>query len=253
MQKIPAGAIARLVMVSGSLLPDAEVADIIMSYGYQQDATNLGKWVLTDSVSAGSDVALILSSSGEIIDVYSDYGENILNLNYIAMRIGWSECEIYAVNEDVETKLITRLVNVGIANAVSLASNDGVLESVSETAPPEVTVSGRAHVEEEMVQLISTQPLREAHVMDMPVLDESLVTIQKLERRVQELEAELADKSLPNVIAAINKATDGEGVLMSIIEKSLLSLLDLSESDKSGILSQLKTAGYEVKVSLSRP
>ena len=71
MYQIPDGAIARLVMVNGSLVSEAEVAQILESYNYQQESNNPNRWVLMDGPADGN-AALVFSNEGEITTMSSN-------------------------------------------------------------------------------------------------------------------------------------------------------------------------------------
>lgn len=272
MYQIPTGAIARLVMVNGSLVSEAEVAQILESYSYQQDSNNPNRWVLMDGPADGN-AALVFSNEGEIIDVYSDSDENILNLNYIAMRIGWSDCEIYTINQEVEDKLLVRLVNVGIANQSTAAGTAAPEPAPHAATPPRAPVPPVATPE---VMPIAPPPAvptaAPAASSEIESMNEDYLLLQQLRVKLAEAEQrseELAEdkhrlearvRQLESISAATTAAparigeerpNDDSG-LVRIVEKHLLSLLDLSAVDKSGLMTELKQHGYRVDVKLVR-
>lgn len=262
MYQIPPGAIARLVMVNGSLVSEAEVAQILESYNYQQDNTDPNRWVLMEAGPTDGNAALVFSSEGEIIDVYSDSDENILNLNYIAMRIGWSDCEIYAPDQDLEDRLLLRLVNVGIANtpgAARLAESDvpspapeparipvtpastPAIAPVSAPAAPAI----EAMIEDyQQMQQLRVQ-LAEAEQRNEELAEEK----QRLEARIRHLESISAETTLAQTRNSSERPSD-DPALVRIVEKHLLSLLDLSAVNQSGLMAELKQHGYSVDVKL---
>lgn len=272
MYQIPTGAIARLVMVSGSIVSEAEVAQILESYNYQQDSNDPNRWVLMDAGMVDGNAALVFSNEGEIIDVYSESDENILNLNYIAMRIGWADCEIYTINQDVEDKLLVRLVNVGIANQ---SSPNGVVEP--EPTPRAATPASAPASPIELAETVPAKPPAaptstpaEASAIDS--MNEDYQQLQQLRVKLAEAEQrneELAEdkgrlearvRQLESICAAPTAAParvseerhDDDSGLVRIVEKHLLSLLDLSAVNQSGLMAELKEHGYRVDVKLAR-
>lgn len=270
MYQIPPGAIARLVMVNGSLVSEAEVAQILESYNYQQDGTDPNRWVLMDAGPADGSAALVFGSEGEIIDVYSDSDENILNLNYIAMRIGWSDCEIYATDQDVEDKLLLRLVNVGIANTPGAArpaesevpspAPEPVRTPVTPAATPAiapVTEAPAAPIAAPAAPAIEAmnedyqqmQQLRvrlaEAEQRNEELAEEK----QRLEARIRHLES-ISAETTPAPARNGSERPSDDSALVRIVEKHLLSLLDLSAVNQSGLMAELKQHGYSVDVKL---
>lgn len=265
MYQIPPSAIARLVMVNGSLVSEAEVAQILESYSYQQDASDPKRWVLMDAGPADGNAALVFGSDGEIIDVYSDSDENILNLNYIAMRIGWSDCEIYATNQDVEDRLLLRLVNVGIANT-SGATPPEEPEAPSQAPEPVRAPAAPAVVEDTTTpNAAPAEPVIEAMNEDYQQLQQLRVRLaeaehrneelaedkQRLEARVHQLESISAAATPAPVRSGVERPSD-DPALVRIVEKHLLSLLDLSAVNQSGLMTELKQHGYSVDVKLVR-
>lgn len=269
MYQIPAGAIARLVMVNGSLVSEAEVAQILESYNYQQDGGDPNRWLLMDAGPADGGAALVFGSEGEIIDVYSDSDENILNLNYIAMRIGWSDCEIYATDQGVQDKLLLRLVNVGIANTPA-AVHPSELEVPSAVPAPAHTPAATAAIApvvEAPAPLVTAPaaPAIDAMNEDHEELQLMRVRLALAEQRNEELaEENQALSAKVRRLESIGTATtpapprngeerqsDDSG-LVRIVEKHLLSLLDLSAVDQSGLMAELKRHGYSVDVKLVR-
>lgn len=267
MHQIPPGAIARLAMVNGSLVSEAEVAQILESYNYQQDGSDPNRWVLMDT--GDGSAALVFGSEGEIIDVYSDSDENILNLNYIAMRIGWFDCEIYATDRDVEDKLLLRLVNIGIANPpgaarpVELEAPTPAPESVREPATPAATL---AVVETPAAPIAApAAPAIEAMNEDYRKMQQLLVRLaeaeqrneeltddkQRLEERVRQLES-ISAAATPAPMRTGEERPGDDSALVRIVEKHLLSLLDLSAVNQSGLMGELKQHGYSVDVKLVR-
>lgn len=268
MYQIPAGAIARLVMVNGSLVSEAEVAQILESYNYQQDGGDPNRWLLMDAGPADGGAALVFGSEGEMIDVYSDSDENILNLNYIAMRIGWSDCEIYATDQGVQDKLLLRLVNVGIANTPAVQPSE--LEVPSAAPAPAHTPAATAAIAPVVEapaapDAAAAAPAIDAMNEDHEVLQRMRVRLALAEQRNEELVEDnqrLKDKvrDLESIGTATTPAPSRNGEerqgddsgLVRIVEKHLLSLLDLSAVDQSGLMAELKQHGYSVDVKLVR-
>ena len=274
MYSIPPGAIARLVMDNGSLVSEAEVAQILESYNYQQDAADQNRWVLMDSDPSDNNAALVFGSNGEIIDVYADSDENILNLNYIAMRIGWADCEIYATNQDIEDKLLLRLVNVGIANSSGLSeartmepdTQSKASESVSALTVPATTATDTPVAKPLVAPKASpVEPAIEAMNEDYQLMQQLRVRLaeaeqrseelaedkQRLEARILQLESNRA-AATPAPMCTGGERPSDDPVLVQIVEKHLLSLLDLSAVNQSDLMTALKQHGYSVDVKLVR-
>lgn len=257
MYQIPPGAIARLVMVNGSLISEAEVAQILESYNYQQDgSSDPNRWVLMDTGPVDSNAALVFGSEGQIIDVYSDSDENILNLNYIAMRIGWSDCEIYATNQDVEDKLLLRLVNVGIANPSTASRSvepeapsrapEPVSAPVAPAAAPVAPAIEAMNEDYQQMQQLRVR-LAEAEQRNEELAEDK----QRLEGRIRQLES-ISAAATPAPVRSSEERLNDDPALVRIVEKHLLSQLDLSAVNQSGLMTELKAHGYSVDVKLVR-
>lgn len=287
MHQISDGAVARLVMVNGNLVSIAEIAQILESYEYQQDFMNPDRWNLRSNNPSDAEAALHVLQDGEVIDVYSESPENMLNVNYIAMRFGWSDCELHSLTPQIEQMLMSRLANLHVVNAVAhnpadvpaLPANFDVTlnnQALPETLPIdsfEVRGFDASALAELPDALGSGLPVSEALQEDFAQIQHLTLQLSDAEQRAAQFEEERdsaqrevqalkqqvhhlqqATVALPranpagNHDAALGHGTDSK--LLVVIEKHLGSLLDLSSVTDSVLAKELNALGYAVQVKL---
>lgn len=109
----PQGVACRLIMSAGSLVPDAEIAEMFSLYRYQQAGSDTTLWegVGDDS---GEVIRLRVVAGGEVIDILDDVADNYVNVNFIAMRIGWLRCYAIAANDVALQAAIRFITNVSL-------------------------------------------------------------------------------------------------------------------------------------------
>ncbi len=253
MDQIPVDAIARLTMISGNLSDPAEIAQIFESYSYQQDNNRPNRWILTDT-----SAALEFSQDGKIIDVYSDSDENILNLNYIAMRIGWVECNIYTIDEEIKDNLLLRLVNIGVTTPNSTSCD---IKTSSPSQISKSAFSSGATEAEDVEQSSNDDIQRDDH--QIKELRNKLANAERqnaklsaenhqLRQRLQEFENIPISSKYVQSAGTSNAQLSADPVLIRIIENHLLSQLDLSAVNQSGLMKELNEHGYNVHVKLTK-
>lgn len=286
MHQIPDGAVARLAMVNGNLVSIAEVAQILESYDYQQDFMNPDRWNLRSDNPNDAEAALHVLQDGEVIDVYSESPENMLNVNYIAMRFGWSDCELHSSTPQIEQMLMSRLANLNVVNAAAHApadepalpaTYDVTLDNAAlpETLPIDsFEVPGfDANALSELPALGSELPVSEALQDDFAQIQQLTLQLSDAEQRAAQFEEERDSAqrqvqalqqqvhSLQQAAVALPTATppashdtvldhSTDSKLLAVIEKHLGSLLDLSSVTDSVLAQELKGLGYGVQIKL---
>lgn len=278
--KIPDGAIARLVMVNGNLVSLAEIAQVLETYDYEQDLLNSDRWNLQTDNQTDADAALHVLQDGEIIDVYSESPENMLNVNYIAMRIGWADCELHAINPNIEHMLLGRLANMNVIQSGT--------ETGTSTLPPPFEMPNDVDLPADFTidDIPDMQSLDSLSSLDTSVDDpieglddDEFAQIQHLtlklsesEQRVAQLEEECMQSQeqirlLQQTVKSLEVAgsttqppppshtppagtTSDDSALLPLIERHLGTLLDLTTVTGSALAKDLLSLGYAVQVKL---
>lgn len=248
-------AVARLVMKSGNAVSPAEIAQILTSYDYTQNNADPERWDLKWTSEVDADAYIRVHAGGEIIDLYTESPENMLNVNYIAMRLGWHDCEMHATNAKVMQMLEVRLQSVNVVNQPG--TDKGQANAVQLPVAKPVAATPAA---------MPAEVPADAHQVAESSLNEEFRTIQDLTIRLGESEAKNAELEEANHVllrklkaleatapAAGHNVAHGDsmGRLLPIIEKHLLSMLDLSSLNESPIVKDLEAAGLKVSVKLA--
>lgn len=284
MHQIPDGAVARLAMVNGNLVSIAEIAQILESYDYQQDFMNPDRWNLRSDNPNDAESALHVLQDGEVIDVYSESPENMLNVNYIAMRFGWSDCELHSSSSQIEHMLMSRLANLNVVNAAAHApADEAALPSafdipLDNSALPEAlpldsfeVPAFDANALAEFPSALDTElPVSEALQEDFAQIQQLTLQLSEAEQRAALLEEERNNahrqvQALQQQVQSLQQAAvsaappanhvsalgnNGDSKLLAVIEKHLGSLLDLSSVTDSALAKELKDLGFGVQVKL---
>lgn len=283
-QQIPEGAVvARLVMVNGNLVSLAEIASILESYNYEEDPLNPERWNLRWEDPVDEDAALHILQEGEVIDVYSESPENMLNVNHIATRCGWADCELYSSNPTIEQMLMSRTASLNVVKCLT-GDNPGLSNDVlAEVALPEpLPLDVLPEDEETLPTQDAFEHFDPALPMNSEGLDAQLIQIQQLTLQLNDAEmraAQFEDErdtaqqelaSLRDEIAALRSARGAcaadngvvaapatpcgdkrsERNLLRVLEKHLSSMLDLSSVTDSDIAKDLLALGYNIQVQL---
>jgi hypothetical protein len=124
-------AVARLIMESGSVVSDAEIADVLSSYGYIEDGLTPNRY--DHQVEEGCGVEL--SADFETVDVFGESKDHLNNINYMLQRFGWIDCKLLSVSRDIEHVLLARLVNVSITTNEIVADLSGAAPSAVNSHP----------------------------------------------------------------------------------------------------------------------
>lgn len=163
------GAVARLIMESGSVVSDAEIADVLSSYGYIEDGLTPNRY--DHQVEEGCGIEL--SADFETVDVFGESKDHLNNINYMLQRFGWIDCKLLSVSRDVEHVLLARLVNV------SITTNE-IVQDLSGVATPAGSGRTASAPEEQDERVIEyTPPARAEHApalrnddIPLPILPE---------------------------------------------------------------------------------
>ena len=104
------GTLARLVMVSGSVVNADEVAGILSSYGYIEDSLTAHHYQHQIEV----DCAIVISTDVETLEIFGNAQDHLNHINDMLQRFGWQDCALYSISEVIERLLLARLVNINI-------------------------------------------------------------------------------------------------------------------------------------------
>jgi hypothetical protein len=280
MQTLPLNASARLLMRNGSPCSIAEFVIFAEQCGYEQDVEVVNRFVLNDGSAEPGSCAIELdnlSSPPEAITVFGLANDHFSNLNYLMQKAGWSSCSVTSVDEDINVKLLSRLVSVEVLDPQ--IGNAPALPASSLQAPVDQLAGGNvrafpapAHESEGHSEVQALQPLGETqHEGDLLAAHERIsglvVECNRLEERVATLEGDNNALATENAAlrerlqAAANpvratstvpadSAPSAPDALLRIIEKFLLPKLDLSSDSGTAVLSELESAGYAVQLRL---
>lgn len=280
MQILPLNASARLLMRNGSPCSIAEFVIFAEQCGYEQDAEVVNRFVLNDGSAEPGSCAIELdnlSSPPEAITVFGLGNDHFSNLNYVMQKAGWSSCSVTSADEDINVKLLSRLVSVEVIDPQ--IGNAPALPASSLQAPVDQPAGGNvrafpapAHESDGRNAVQAPQPSGETqHEGDLLAAHERIsglvVECNRLEERVATLEGDnnalatennalrerlqaAANPVRATPIASADSAPSAPDALLRIIEKFLLPKLDLSSNSGTAVLAELESAGYAVQLRL---
>lgn len=281
MSNLPQFAAAQLVMLNGSLCSVAELAIYLEQYGYQEDPPDSNRWVFVGEDPQHAQCSLEVGNEGELFTIYGEAAEHFTNLNYLMQKAGWVECSVLSRSQDVEAKLLARLVSVDVKTASTDMPASSLRVSANEPAPAEPMVAERAPVEqpgsERPADAVSSEPLGDLHESHHRI-EQLTIRCNTAEERYSELESsnsslveenealrrrlKLIESAHPNGSATLTtgaspaeRGSDGsvEAVgLVEAIEKHLSALIDLPASSGTPFLADLRNLGYEPRLRLVR-
>jgi len=284
---LPLTATARLIMDGGNPCSIAELAIFLEQFDYVQDPQDDHRFVLRDDDGQGvaeqCSIAIAdLSVPVELIDVYGQAVTHFGNLNYLMQRAGWESCKVLCRDADVSAKLLARLVSVDVTStdevlpASSLEPNPATptpryqVQQVSSHAGGAVSGSTGADVqldyppalpdtygadpgEEELGQLQKVRAL----TIQVNGLQEQLEVAQseanQYRQQYESLLANVERTTTPGDAVKLgvgHVGPSGAQPLMGIVDKYLLSNVDLHSADRTGLLEDLRDAGYGVALRL---
>lgn len=274
MSQIPEGAVARLTMVNGNLGSLAQIASILESFNYEEDELNPERWNLRWEHPADADAALHILQEGEAIDVYSESPENMLNVNHIATRFGWVDCEIYSINPTIEQMLMSRTANLNVVRCITGDEPESLpLDAYSgeEEQPTmeELPFDNLLHEDAGDIngQLLQVQQLtlqlNDAELRAAQLEDERNAARQQLaslEHEISVLRKAGSSAPMPpppqgesgrSAGSAITAPLDADhGSLLGVLERHLSSIIDLSSATESPLAKDLLNHGYNMQVRL---
>lgn len=286
--KVEDGAVARLVMVKGSLVEEAGLRDIIDEYRYIPHTDDPYAFNLMDYQGFIS-----FEQEGDIVNIYGDGETDVIehasNLDRILKKAGWGECDLSVTNGEIYNQIMSRfgmdvrditvdgvLMNASGERRVRVETpvvndQDAVHEgkAIHEVA---TTLSSAARFDD--TNSLTTNPddmlmadpeLLEAHAR-IQELDNELITVQgENERLASDLAAAnetIRQLKIPGKLAtATNLASPSFGVneqpvsvLQTIVENHISKLIDIDASCAgSSLVRELRDAGYQVQVRLGIP
>lgn len=269
METLESNAVARLVMVSGSLVSDAEISDVLGSYGYVEDGLTPNRY--DHQVEDGCGIEL--SPTFETIEIFGESKDHLNNINYMLQRFGWIDCELYSQSRDVEHMLLGRLVNINITKnvvedgAFPLAGGLELVDLGKESFADEVAVTSMAAPAS--FPVLESEPPRDTDPENeaLQMLEGDFHRIQELTlelgrtreeldimseqynramARIQELQRKGSSASVP---ASDISHTSNSG-LFSFVEKYLISMIDLESKLGSTVVEDLRQSGYQIQLKL---
>lgn len=262
LQTLEKNAVAKLVMVQGNLVSDAEVTDILSTYQYVED----GLTPLRFNYQHEDSSIIEISHDLEVIDLFGSSKEHLNNINYILQKIGWIDCELFCESRDIEHMLLGRLVNINITKNEVV----GDLATGSDfTIEQEMAdVDANTFSSDDLLQMEQPTSSREA--------DEVLHAVNSEFIRTQELTVQLsqAQEDIERVTglyeAALKRNRDLEALqernarmptsalgvdisgLLSFVEKHLNSMMISSQTLDAELIADLRRLGYDVQLKLVR-
>lgn len=255
---LPAGATARLEMTAGSLVSPAELAEEMAKYQYVRDAKDASRWNFQSEAEADAGANLRLVNDGEAIEIHTWSPENMMNVNYIAMRIGWSECRMIALNHQAHQMLSMRMYSVQVTEEHLI---EGSLDTAASPAPEPVHEKP-ANIPEARAAAPAAAPPSQPEapaVADLEAVQTLTVRANQAEAQVAELESENAAlreqvASLKAAPATTRSAPSGnvpaDTRLLAFIEKHLLEQVDLKIVHDSQLGQDLRAIGYTLQCKL---
>lgn len=279
-QTLPLNASARLLMRNGSPCSIAEFVIFAEQCGYEQDAEVVNRFVLNDGSAVPGTCAIELdnlSSPPEAITVFGLGNDHFSNLNYLMQKSGWSSCSVTSADEDINVKLLSRLVSVEVIDPQ--IGNAPALPASSLQAPVDQPAGGNVRAFPAPVPEADARNTVQApessgatpHEGDLLAAHERIsglvIECNRLEERVATLEGDnnalasennalrerlqaAANPVRATPVASANSAPSAPDALLRIIEQFLLPKLDLSSDSGTAVLSELESAGYAVQLRL---
>lgn len=281
---------ARLTMETGNPCSVAELAIFLEQYEYAQDPNDEHRFVLQDEDGRRADEPCVIALSNlslpvEVLDIYGCELAHFSNLNHLMNRAGWDSCSVVCRDADVSAKMLARFVSVDVtsagdllpassleanpsatSNVISMATTHGPASEpqhpVAEKAPPLPVISSSPDTsdacEQELAQAqkkISTLTIQLNNAQELIAIAESEVAgqrernellTQQLQASHQRAEAQSTESPVVQDLAHFGAVHP----LMSVVEKHLLPIIDVSKSESSDILADLRAAGYGVALRL---
>ena len=286
--KIVDGAVARLVMIKGSLVEEAGLRDIIDEYRYIPHSDDPYAYNLMDHQGFIS-----FEQQGDVVNIYgdgeTDITEHAGNLDRILKRAGWGECDISVTNSEVYNHIMSRfgmdvrditvdgvLMNASgerrmrvekpVANDPAAVHESKAIHEVATTLSSAARFDDTNSLTTNPDDMLMADPeLLEAHAR-IQELDNELITVQgENERLASDLAAAnetIRQLKIPGKLAsATNLASSSFSVneqpvsaLQTIVENHIGKLIDIDASCAgSSLVRELRDAGYQVQVRLGIP
>lgn len=232
------GAVARLIMESGSVVADAEIADVVSSYGYIEDGLTPNRYDHQLEESCGIE----LSTDFETVDVFGESKDHLNNINYMLQRFGWIDCKLLSVSRDIEHVLLARLVNV------SITTNE-IVSDLSGAATPAGSGRSASAPEEQDERVIEyTPPDRAEHGPTLLNDDTSLPILSQVGNTAS---VDIEDDA-PEVIAIAALERDHARIQELTIENETMRQdRDRLEDENATVREQLAQVEHELAAARS--
>ncbi|NTB05943.1 hypothetical protein [Agrobacterium tumefaciens] len=271
---LPEGATARLTMLGGSPCSIAEFVLYAEQCEYHEDPNRGTRFVMAGTAQGVAPCAIELdhlSGTVEALTVYGQEMDHFSNLNYLMQKAGWTACSVTTVNDDLNARLLARLVNVEVSDSSSVAS----LPASTALAPAAVvhpfpaphgeareespTAPQAAGAQEDLVDAVETHQHTNELLIERNALDERcemlLAENTELRSTVETLKAELsaATTALQSRGAVETSAASlhpSSPALLQIIDKYLLSRMQIGERLATEVVDDLRAAGFDVRLSI---
>lgn len=281
---------ARLTMKTGNPCSVAELAIFLEQYEYAQDPNDEHRFVLQDEDGRRADEPCVivlsnLSAPVEVLDIYGYEIAHFTNLNHLMNRAGWDSCSVVCRDADVSVKMLARFISVDVASAgemlpaSSLEANPSATSNVITMAPTPGPASEPQHLVAENAPPLpveSTSPDNMgASEQELALAQKKITSLTIQLNNAQELlaiaESEAASQRERNELLTLQlQATHQRAEpqstvqpvvqdmaqfgtvhpLMSVVEKHLLPICDVTNTASSVILADLRAAGYGVALRL---
>jgi hypothetical protein len=242
LEKYHPDAKAVLVMTAG--MATQGLPSVLEQYGYTPHEARREFWRLDDSGSEES--GLVFSDDWTEVAIVGSSPENIENVNYVLSRGGWTSVEIKAGDRDIEEALLSTISSLEITDVISLWKDQ----------PEETPTSAGEKIDK-------TSAVSEAVSLSESgdELRQALQTVESQQRTIREMEETI--RTLQGTIENMRKqpsgyqpsaAADlptpiGQGKLVVFVERYLMQQFNVALKDMD-VVHELKSAGYEVKLSI---
>ncbi|MFC6523215.1 hypothetical protein ACFQAT_29055 [Undibacterium arcticum] len=193
MRTLEHNSVAKLVMVTGNVVSDAEVSDILSSYQYIED----GMTALRFNSENDDDAAFEISADLEVIDIFGNSKDHLNNINYILQKLGWIDCELYSESSEIEHMLLGRLVNINIQrNEICDGAFTSDRRSHDDLVVDAVPTASQSDQEKrDSAELLPVSESKSSDAEIMGTLNEQFVHIQELTLDLSREKEERSDRT----------------------------------------------------------
>lgn len=267
---LPEGATARLTMLGGSPCSIAEFVLYAEQCEYHEDPNHGTRFVMAGMPACAIELDH-LSGAVEALTIYGQEMDHFSNLNYLMQKACWTSCSVTTVNDDLNARLLARLVNVEVCDSSSVAS----LPASTALAPAAVvhpfpaphgesrnespSIPTASGAQEHLADAVEAHQNTNNLLIERNALDERCEMLQAentmLRAQVETLKAELqaATSALQSHAAAVPTpahAGPPSTTLLQIIDKHLLRRMQFGEPSATEVVDDLRAAGFDVRLSI---